>query len=91
MSRPHQALRTRPRRRPRPRIRPRGVMEYWSVRVLRQVRIAPAQRVRDAEGAEDICDRPVNLVNPSTPDAPVLPPIQGGTSYESPPGVKTPG
>jgi hypothetical protein len=36
------ALRTRPRRRPRPRIRPRGVMECWSVGVLRQVRIAPA-------------------------------------------------
>jgi hypothetical protein len=51
---PHKALRTRPRRRPRPRIRPRRVMarphryakrcgrEYWSVGVLRQVRIAPA-------------------------------------------------
>ena len=37
-----EALRSRPRRRPRPRIRPRGVMEYWSVGVLRQVRIAPA-------------------------------------------------
>jgi hypothetical protein len=41
-TRPHKALRTRPRRRPRPRIRPRGVMEYWSVGVLRQVRITPA-------------------------------------------------
>jgi hypothetical protein len=41
---PHKALRTRPRRRPRPRIWPRGVMEYWSVGVLRQVRIAPRVR-----------------------------------------------
>ena len=32
----HKALRTRPR------IRPRGVMEYWSMGVLRQVRIAVA-------------------------------------------------
>jgi hypothetical protein len=30
--------------RPRPRIRPRGVMEYWSVGVVRQVRIAPRDR-----------------------------------------------
>jgi hypothetical protein len=55
MSRPHKALRTRPRRRPRPRIRPRGVMEYWSVGVLRQVRIAPRGRgVGGAERAEDV-------------------------------------
>jgi hypothetical protein len=27
----------------------------------------------------------------STPDAPVLPPLQGGAFYESAPGVKTPG
>ncbi len=37
---PHQALRSRR----RPRIRPRGEMEYWSVGVLRQVRIAPLGR-----------------------------------------------
>jgi hypothetical protein len=54
MTRPHKALRTRPCRRPRPRIRPRGVMEYWSVGVLRQVRIAPRGRgVGGAERAED--------------------------------------
>jgi hypothetical protein len=45
---PHKALRSRPRRRPR--IRPRGVMEYWSVGVLREVRIAP--RVRGVGGAD---------------------------------------
>ena len=39
-----EALRSRPRRRPRPRIRPRGVMEYWSVGVLRQFGIAPRVR-----------------------------------------------
>jgi hypothetical protein len=39
-----EALRSRPRRRPRPRIRPRGVMEYWSVGVLRQLGIAPRDR-----------------------------------------------
>jgi hypothetical protein len=33
-----------PRRRPRPRIRPRGVIEYWSVGVLRQLGIAPRVR-----------------------------------------------
>jgi hypothetical protein len=44
-----EALRYRPRRRPRPRIRPRGVMEYWSVGVLRQLGIAP--RVRGAGNA----------------------------------------
>jgi hypothetical protein len=44
-----EALRSRPRRRPRPRIRPRGVMEYWSVGVLRQWGIAP--RVRGVEDA----------------------------------------
>jgi hypothetical protein len=40
------ALRPRRRRRPRPRprIRPRGVMEYWSVGVLRQFGIAPRVR-----------------------------------------------
>jgi hypothetical protein len=55
----HKALRTRPRRRPRPRIWPRGMMEYWSVGVLRQVRIAPRVRgVGDAEGAEDTFGRP---------------------------------
>ena len=55
--RPHKALRSRPRRRPRPRIRPRGVMECWSIGVLRQVRIAPRVRgVGDAEGAvEPVC------------------------------------
>ena len=37
-----EALRSRPRRRPRPRIRPRGVMEFWSVGVLRQFGIAPS-------------------------------------------------
>jgi hypothetical protein len=42
---PREALRSRPRRRPRPGIRPRGVMEYWSVGVLRQLGIAP--RVRE--------------------------------------------
>jgi hypothetical protein len=40
--RPREALRSRPR--PRPRIRPRGVMEYWSVGVLRQFGIAPRVR-----------------------------------------------
>jgi len=50
MTRPHKALRSRP----RPRIRPRGVMECGSVGVLRQVGIAPRDReVGDAEGAED--------------------------------------
>jgi len=39
-----EALRSRPRRRPRPRIRPRGVMEQWSVGVLRQFGIAPRVR-----------------------------------------------
>jgi hypothetical protein len=39
-----EALRSRPRRRPRPRIRPRGVMEFWSVGVLRQFGIAPRMR-----------------------------------------------
>jgi hypothetical protein len=53
-TRPHKALRSRPRRRPRPRIRPRAVMECGSVGVLRQVRIAPRDRgVGDAETAED--------------------------------------
>src|SRR3984893_993248 len=33
-------LRTRPRRRPRPRIRVRGVMECWSIGVLRFVRLS---------------------------------------------------
>jgi hypothetical protein len=42
--RPREALRSRPRRRPRPRIRPRGVMEFWSVGVLRQFGIAPRVR-----------------------------------------------
>jgi len=37
-----EALRSRPRRRPR--IRPCGVMEYWSVGVLRQFGIAPRVR-----------------------------------------------
>jgi hypothetical protein len=54
VTRPHKALRSRPRRRPRPRIRPRGVMECWSLGVLRQVRIAPALRVGDGERAKDI-------------------------------------
>jgi hypothetical protein len=40
-ARPHRALRPRPRRRPCPRIRLGGVLEYWSVGVLRFVRIAP--------------------------------------------------
>jgi hypothetical protein len=44
MACPHKALRSRPRRRRRPRIRPRGVMEYWSVGVLRQLGIAPRIR-----------------------------------------------
>jgi hypothetical protein len=34
----------RPRHRPRPRIRSRGVMECWSVGVLRQFGIAPRVR-----------------------------------------------
>jgi hypothetical protein len=43
--------------RPRPRIRPRGVMECWSVGVLRQVQIAPRDRgVGDAERVKDVCD-----------------------------------
>src|SRR5258707_1224753 len=51
VTRPHKALRSRP----RPRIRPRGVMECWSIGVLRQVRIAPRVRgVGDTEGAEDM-------------------------------------
>ena len=40
LGRPREALRSRP----RPRIRPRGVMEYWSVGVLRQFGIAPRVR-----------------------------------------------
>jgi hypothetical protein len=41
-----EALRARPRRRPRPRPRflAGGVLEYWSIGVLRLLRIAPAQR-----------------------------------------------
>jgi hypothetical protein len=42
--RPREALRSRPRRRRRPRILPRGVMEYWSIGVLRQLGIAPRVR-----------------------------------------------
>jgi hypothetical protein len=41
--------------RTRPRIRPRGVMEYWSVGVLQEVRIAP--RVRGVGGAEGVVDK----------------------------------
>ena len=46
------------RSRPRPRIRPRGVMEYWSVGVLRQFGIAPRVRgvgnaLRDSRRYED--------------------------------------
>jgi hypothetical protein len=43
-----EALRTRPRRRPRPRFLEGGVLEYWSIGVLRPLRIAPAQRAGDA-------------------------------------------
>jgi hypothetical protein len=51
--RPHQALRSRPRRRPR--ILAGGVLECWSKGVLRFVGIAPRVReVGDAEGAVDI-------------------------------------
>jgi hypothetical protein len=39
-----EALRSRSRRRPRPRILASGVMEYWSVVVLRILRIAPRER-----------------------------------------------
>jgi hypothetical protein len=39
-----EALRSRPRRRRRPRILPSGVMEYWSIGVLRQSGIAPRVR-----------------------------------------------
>jgi hypothetical protein len=58
--------------RPRPRIRPRGVMarphryakrcgrEYWSVGVLREVRIAP--RVEGWRAADSLFDIPVNMV-----------------------------
>ena len=35
------SLRTRPRRRPRPRFLASGVLEYWSIGVLRLFRIAP--------------------------------------------------
>src|SRR5260221_11890246 len=49
VGRPREALRSRPRRRPRPRIRQRGVMEYWSVGVLRQFGIA--RRVRGVGSA----------------------------------------
>jgi hypothetical protein len=54
-----EALRSRPRRRPRPRIRPRGVMEYWSVGVLRQLGIAPRVRgVGNAFRAYLACELP---------------------------------
>ena len=45
----------RSRRRPRPRFLANGVLEYWSIGVLRQVRIAPRDRgVEDREwGQED--------------------------------------
>jgi hypothetical protein len=45
---PREALRPRPRRRPRPRFLAGGVLEYWSIGVLRLLRIAPAQRAGDA-------------------------------------------
>jgi hypothetical protein len=51
-----EALRSRPRRRPRPRIRPRGVMEYWSVGVLRQLGIAPRLRGVGSAFRADLCD-----------------------------------
>jgi hypothetical protein len=40
----HQALRSRP----RPRFLAGGVLEYWSIAVLRLLRIAPAQRAGGA-------------------------------------------
>jgi hypothetical protein len=46
---PREAL--RPRSRPRPRIRPRGVMECWSVGLVRQFGIAP--RVRGVGAARE--------------------------------------
>ncbi len=41
---PREALRSRPRRRPRPRILASGVLEYWSIGVLRLLRIVPRER-----------------------------------------------
>ena len=47
-----EALRSRPRRRPRPRFLAGGVLEYWSIGVLRLLRIAPAQRAGGAFRAD---------------------------------------
>jgi hypothetical protein len=38
---PREALRSRPRPRPRPRILASGVLEYWSIGLLRLLRIVP--------------------------------------------------
>jgi hypothetical protein len=44
------ALRSRSRRRPRPRFLAGGVLEYWSIGVLRLLRIAPAAGWRCFQG-----------------------------------------
>jgi hypothetical protein len=54
MTRPREALRFRS----RPRILASGVMEYWSVIVLRILRIAPGQRVEDAFRTDVVSNSP---------------------------------
>ena len=64
-------------------------MECWSIGVLRQVRIAPALRVGDAEGAEERdCYSTTRLTRSGIN---FLPPLQGGLVMYMYPGVKTPG
>ena len=66
-------------------------MEYWSVGVLRQVRIAPRVRgVGDAEGAVDRFAK-VNADEERNVHHKHLPPLQGESSFGRVPGVKTPG
>jgi hypothetical protein len=89
MSRPHKALRSRPRRRPR--IRPRGVMECWSVGVLEycaKSELHPASAGLGMLKGRKIFSSAVHLVNASTPDAPVLPPLQGGAFMNRHLGLK---
>ena len=82
-ARPHKALRSRP----RPRIRPRGVMECWSIGVLRQVRIAPRVRgVGDAEGAVVIVLRHSDITKSLNQSSAVL---SGRVRDVDSPGVKT--
>jgi hypothetical protein len=79
-----EALRSRPRRRPRPRIRPRGVLEYWSVGVLRQFGIAP--RVRGVGSA--FRAHSIQTANPGLkPWAESLSPF--GTKHNRPHGTES--